>query len=130
MLSKSEIDAIRERCEKATNGPWSSRVLTYGIVSSEGEDFVINSEECEEIARTDDWENDNSEQDATFIANARQDIPKLLSHIAQQEAEVERLKRKLALIEDKADRTMDDGVDLVAVELLYEIYLHAKEDEG
>jgi hypothetical protein len=77
-LTIEQLEAIRERAEKATEGPWFAIHNTDISVESPPGSCDINS-----IAYAD------RVPDAEFIANARQDIPALL-------AEVDRL-RKLAL---------------------------------
>ena len=82
---------IEGRCEKATKGPWY-------FIDSEAHDYAI--------MHIDDWEegmswpetmdrlfiphesNEEFDEDAHFIANARQDIPDML-------AELDRLKAQL-----------------------------------
>ncbi|WP_175637162.1 hypothetical protein [Oceanobacillus sojae] len=64
MITKQEFEAIKERCEKATKGPWTRSV--YKVYDGE------LGYEVADPART---------EDATFIANARQDIPKLIAEI-------------------------------------------------
>lgn len=81
-LTDEELYQIRQRCEKASLGPWKSYiegrdhwggddVIITGVKGEIGEDIYLTG-------ATDD--------DQDFIAHARQDIPRLLD-------EVERLKR-------------------------------------
>lgn len=81
-LTDEELDQIRQRCDKASRGPWKSyiegrdhlsgdSVIITGVKGEIGEDIYLTG-------ATDD--------DQDFIAHARQDIPRLLD-------EVERLKR-------------------------------------
>lgn len=76
VITQEEIEAIRERAKKATEGKWELADTTDGawIVDDDGD---IISGTCERI------------DDATFIAHARQDIPKLL-------AEIERLRNAIS----------------------------------
>lgn len=89
-MTKLEIEAIRERAEKASKGDWY--YIDFGF-----NDFTISSEYTErEVART------FSEDDADFIAHAREDIPKLL-------AEIERMRAGImyAMQETYCDDTRD-----------------------
>ena len=71
-MTKPDLAAIRERCEKATPGPWE-------VVK--GKSFGVQSEN-KNIASC--FRNENED----FIANARADIPALLGYIAKLEAVV------------------------------------------
>ncbi|MDN9011088.1 hypothetical protein QZ287_13680 [Brevibacillus laterosporus] len=73
-MTREEIEAIRKRAEKATEGPW--RVVPGKMVCFDIYD-VYDKLDRSLIHR---------EEDAKFIAHAREDIPKLL-------AEIERLQR-------------------------------------
>ena len=78
MISDKELAEIRKRAEAATPGPWKAFVEDRDFQS--GSSFIqTQGEDIELIGAT--------EEDYDFIANARQDIPKLLD-------EIERLKGK------------------------------------
>ena len=78
MISEKELAEIRKRAEAATPGPWKAFVEDRDFQS--GSSFIqTQGEDIELIGAT--------EEDYDFIANARQDIPKLLD-------EIERLKGK------------------------------------
>ena len=80
-LSDEDISKMLDRCARATPGPWKSFV--------EGRDHLSGSN----FIRTggDDFElTGGSIEDQDFIANARQDIPRLIG-------EVKALKRLLSL---------------------------------
>jgi hypothetical protein len=72
MLSDNELLAIRIRTEKATKGPWKAYV--------EGRDFECGSSFIQ-TASLDIELIGATEADYDFIANVRQDIPKLLDEI-------------------------------------------------
>ncbi|MCR4784379.1 MAG: hypothetical protein K6A35_07670 [bacterium] len=77
MLNDNELAEIRRRVENAAKGPWKAYV--------EGRDFECGSSFIK--TRTSDIELlGATEADYDFIANARQDIPKLLE-------EIDRLRR-------------------------------------
>ena len=71
-----DMDAIRERCNQATPGPWKSYI--EGRDHDSGASFIMTSGEDIELIGA-------SVADQDFIAHARQDIPQLL-------AEIQRLK--------------------------------------
>src|SRR5690625_2465000 len=81
MLTNAEIEAIRGRAEKATEGEWRIADTTEGAWLRDGNDFIIagNFERIE---------------DALFSKHARQDIPKLLKEIDRYR-EIERKIRSL-----------------------------------
>ena len=78
MISDKELVEIRKRAEAATPGPWKAFIEDRDFQS--GSSFIqTQGEDIELIGAT--------EEDYDFIANARQDIPKLLD-------EIDRLKGK------------------------------------
>lgn len=78
MLSDNELDEIRKRTERATKGPWKACIEDRDFQC--GSSFIKTQRgDIELIGATD--------ADYDFIANARQDIPKLLDEII-------RLKKK------------------------------------
>jgi len=72
MLSDQEIANIRKRCEAASPGPWRSCLEKRDKFS--GSDFI-------QTPNDDMYISGCGEADYDFIANARQDIPMLLSEI-------------------------------------------------
>ncbi len=86
-LTSEDLEEIRERAEKATDGYWTADTETWpgndnlqhwvSYIDNHGSDGLCAA------ARSDD---------ATFIAHAREDIPKLL-------AEIERLNDRLRDVE-------------------------------
>lgn len=80
-MTDGEMAEIRERVEKATEGHWMEVDGGYIVCFTD-----INQEDPEIIAES---END---VDAAFIANAREDIPKLLE-------EIERLRDGISLLD-------------------------------
>ena len=72
MISDKELAEIRKRAEAATPGPWKAFIEDRDFQS--GSSFIqTQGEDIELIGAT--------EEDYDFIANARQDIPKLLDEI-------------------------------------------------
>lgn len=69
-----EINQIKERCEKATKGPWISFV--EGRDHTSGCSFIRTSGNDIELTGA-------STDDQDFIAHARQDIPALIEEICR-----------------------------------------------
>jgi hypothetical protein len=67
-----DLPAIRERCSRATAGPWKSYL--EGRDHTSGSNFIMTSGEDIELLGA-------TEADQDFIAHARQDIPLLLAEI-------------------------------------------------
>lgn len=87
MITDEELNEIKSRCLLATPGPWTSFI--EGRDHYGGSSFIMVGEEDD---RSDDIEMfgaTNADQD--FIANARQDIPKLIT-------EIERLRGLLSTL--------------------------------
>ena len=84
IVDDSELEKIRRRCESATPGPWSSYV--EGRDHTSGSNFIMTR--SGEKRGPDIELSGATDADQDFIANARQDVPKLLE-------EIERLKKKL-----------------------------------
>lgn len=80
-LSDLDFQAIRERCDKATEGPWRAENIGYATLYR-AESFV-------EPAIAAFWQADSA--NANFIAHARQDLPILLDEVARLRKENERL---------------------------------------
>ena len=96
-MTDEEIIAIRKRVEMATKGPWKSYI--EGRDHSSGNDFIMTGiSESEDIwteGRGPDIElTGATKADQDFIANARQDIPKLLDEVTKLKEEINNLKRQ------------------------------------
>jgi hypothetical protein len=82
-MNKQDLDAIRERCERASKGPWNQKpnplACAPEITNGEREIakvlFYMGSEDREVFPNAD------------FIAHARTDIPLLLAEIDRLQAE-------------------------------------------
>jgi hypothetical protein len=104
-LNAEELEAIRNRTEAATPGPWYAEDGTkHPLVTRP---FMLIYPPDEEDADTGGWVfgEISGQSDAEFIAHARQDVPKLL-------AEIERLKNVLNYIHELSAEfyTEEDGV--------------------
>jgi hypothetical protein len=76
-MTDKELDEIRERCDRSSPGPWKAWV--------EGRDHTSGSSIVQTAA--DDIEMSGAtEADYDFIANARQDIPRLLEEVRRLRA--------------------------------------------
>ena len=89
-LSEKEIEAIRKRAEKATEGSWAHEILCheqrrYTVGSFKGDLTVIG-----DIA---------NEEDAEFIVHAREDITELLAEIERLNKIIEECAEDLGSIE-------------------------------
>jgi hypothetical protein len=81
-LEDEELEAIRQRFEKATPGPWRSFV--EGRDHTSGSSFIKTGNDGR---RGNDIELSGATvADQDFIAHARQDIPLLLAEIARLKA--------------------------------------------
>lgn len=103
MLTNTELAAIRERAEKATQGPWrwiANRAGTY-LASRPARgwfvvlDCVRHGMQSATVRfrdqATDILHKDFTDSpDATFIAHARADVPALLAHIEELEEKLQR----------------------------------------
>lgn len=95
-----DLAAIRKRAEDATDGPWK--------VTNENEGteylpfWVIGGDDAEEG----EWFAElhvGNKADATFIANARQDVPALIAEVERLRTQQARLIAEL----EKADKFSD-----------------------
>lgn len=71
-LTRQELEVIFTRCEAATPGPWRSFV--EGRDHTSGSNFIQTAGEDIELTGA-------SQKDQDFIANARQDIPRLVKEV-------------------------------------------------
>lgn len=105
MLSKAELEAIRERCDKATPGPWIGDVRSgiaavyeapyRNCLANEPEDFIAIWHGSYD-AKTSCWYlPEGIANDCLFASAARSDVPALLDHIAELEARAELAERRL-----------------------------------
>lgn len=102
---KPDLDAIRARCKAATPGPWAYDEST-GYIEMDEAGYAEFKPDWERsvhkqpplVARMTDTWGDTSD-DGCFIANARTDIPALLSYIDGLEREIAELKARIAVLE-------------------------------
>lgn len=83
-ISDYELNQIKQRCDKATTGPWVSYI--EGRDHTSGSNFIMTGDENN---RGKDIEIiGGTIYDQDFIAHARQDIPNLIN-------EIKRLKKSI-----------------------------------
>lgn len=78
-MNAEKLNAIKERAEKATPGPWNS--------SGDYDGYIYSQEDT----RTKICDDFRTQADEEFVKHARQDIPELV-------AEVERLRKEISFI--------------------------------
>lgn len=88
-MTDKELKEIEARCALGTKGPWVAMI--EGITHTSGDDFIMtgveNSNDYQNPKRGGDlYLSHGLKEDLIFIANAKQDIPKLI-------AEIRRLKK-------------------------------------
>ncbi|MCA1184788.1 hypothetical protein, partial [Bacillus licheniformis] len=81
-LTKDELEAIRQRAEAATGRYWGAD--DHEWPGNENLRYWVNTHWDGVAAAV-------TKEDAEFIANARQDIPALLDHIAELTSEIARM---------------------------------------
>lgn len=72
-MTDKELEEIEDRCNKATKGPWKSMI--EGRDHTSGDSFIMTDGEDIYIS------NPLFDNNQDFIANAKQDIPKLIEEI-------------------------------------------------
>lgn len=129
-MTDVQIAAIRERSDKATDGPWGvfrecGGRKRFGIATQKS----LDDNDTGELDAIVDYEGRDSgilkEADAAFIAHAREDVPALLAEVARLQkvarliglhreaenqelrAEVERLKAENKKLEQEAAKLAD-----------------------
>jgi hypothetical protein len=81
-ITEQELQAIQERCDRASTGPWRS--LVEGRDHTSGSSFIMTGPP---ERRGDDIElSGATTDDQDFIAHARQDIPRLVSEVRRLRA--------------------------------------------
>lgn len=121
-ITDDELEAIRERCDAATDGPWGyddGHVFCQPLVEARfqwvrdkcagkpvGEKPNIDDGEC--VADCDQrWP--NFDADSIFIAAARTDVPRLLDEVQRLRDRVAELERGQPVCRDCYVRHMISG---------------------
>lgn len=87
MITESELKAMRERCERATEGDPLRTGALWMAREFGGRRYQVCTRDLRHVAFVDLWD------DADFIAHARTDMPRLLDEVDLLRAECERLRR-------------------------------------
>lgn len=114
MPDNQRIQEIKERCKKATPGPWEVHWYNgCGVVNRVSNEKVEPLCECSSIHA----EDSNRE----FIANSREDIPFLLKKISKLESLNEKYKKALEFgVADPVDlKRLKDNLEFVTKEELF-----------
>ena len=90
-MNDKEIKLIKERCEKATSGPWISFVEDRDFTS--GSSFI-------KTAREDIYLSGATVADQDFIAACRQDIPILIDEVLRLRTQVTRAEAFEEMLND------------------------------
>jgi hypothetical protein len=101
-MTKDQLNQIRERCDKATPGPW--RVGNNTITDRHhGEESVVD--DIRVIVRREVYGGPADGQtyaDIRFIAHTRQDVPALLDYVAELEAKIAGLESEVETLNREA----------------------------
>lgn len=98
------LDEVKERCEKATPGPWKHFVTESFSANVVGDGWVV--------ARCETFSTGQELADAKFIAHARGDIPRLLA-IVERLGEYARHKPDCVVCGDSLCELCSCGFDHV-----------------
>jgi len=84
MLSESELKEIEKRLNNSTKGNWIPMI--EGITHNSGSDFIMTNVKSSTDFKNPERGNDieltgGTKEDIIFIANAKQDIRKLLAEV-------------------------------------------------
>jgi hypothetical protein len=89
-ITDAELQAMAERVDAASKGPWESFIEGRGHVS--GDDFIRiggpDNDEADMYVYRD--RTPASDADLDFIAGARQDVPRLIAEIKRLRSELDR----------------------------------------
>ena len=117
MMTDKEVEEIRARCDKATEGPWKTHLVDdTSIVTEDGTD-VCTTCDSSQAEREDGYnvEYERMEADADFIAHARTDIPALLAEVTRLTAVEAELRAELAKYHDADIRSVDEARRVYAI---------------
>ncbi|GIM45942.1 hypothetical protein DNHGIG_14910 [Collibacillus ludicampi] len=101
-MNKEQLQAIRERVNRATPGPWSIHredvgddVVFYVPTMIKSEKRTIVDSDGGLISWSEPCTSEQVEADAEFIAHAREDVPALLNEVERLEEENRRFREAL-----------------------------------
>lgn len=91
MAESLDLDAIQQRADNATPGPWDSNGGCEIYTTAEANTMQLW------IGGTERFHDSNAGQvNADFIAHARQDVPALIARVRELEAQLAQLREKYA----------------------------------
>lgn len=114
-LTEERIAEIRGREKVATQGPWRAKCEILeadecGNATAEMT-YVSTNDKGICILYGRGHDDANTQEDATFIAHAREDIPALLDEVERLRAENERQKEVISFLGDAAKGLVCDEVE-------------------
>lgn len=114
-LTEERIAEIRGREKAATQGPWRAKCEILeadecGNATAEMT-YVSTNDKGICILYGRGHDDANTQEDATFIAHAREDIPALLDEVERLRAENERQKEVISFLGDAAKGLVCDEVE-------------------
>lgn len=96
-MTPEELEAIRERAEKATPGPWEAKMV-HPFMDGRGQYRVGPS-------MPGGFQGTVFPGDAEFIAHAREDVPKLLAEVQRLHANLEQARDNALAVERMTGRS-------------------------
>ena len=104
--SEDYLAEIKARCEAATPGPWVDRLRDFECLDGyglESHPTVETNGKTVCVLCEREFDDDNDEADAVFIAHARQDIPDLLAEVERLRKRAERLRAGVKSLKSTRD---------------------------
>lgn len=83
-ISEAELDAMSDRANAATPGPWESSI--EGRDHSSGDSFILTSDPDGTRSERDLYLTGGTDADQDFIAAARTDVPRLIGEVRRLKA--------------------------------------------
>lgn len=117
-MNKEQLDAIKARVAKATAGEWAT-IYRFNVITLDKNSQEVNTAFLEAdnvIATTTDGEfiqTQNAENDADFIAHARQDVPALIAEVERLQKVLKNTDADLYVYKDLYDEMTDKNVELI-----------------
>ena len=119
-MTPEELKEIEERCNKATPGPWyfhpGDSYCAFPSIMTRNKHFLVF-----DIADDAPTEFPGRDEDADFVAHARDSIPSLLAYIKELESQISEHERVCSL------RTLADGMNKLCPDLVEELIKRVKE---
>lgn len=112
-ITDSELAAMRERCDKATPGPWEVVKVKTLMFANNGSGLNIATTASNIPVFKTYIKGCDTEADLEFAARVRTDQPRCLDHIEAQDDEIARLKAELKLwrplTPEEAEQALDEA---------------------